>query len=75
MEYLLIIGLTLLSYWSIIKVSNKRRMIFLNKNKYNPGDYCFLLFPSFSLLEIIASNKISSTNSLGNLRFASFKIF
>ena len=34
MEYLLIIGLTLLSYWSIIKVSNKRRMIFLNKNKY-----------------------------------------
>ncbi len=27
-------GLTLLSYWSIIKISNKRRMIFLNKNKY-----------------------------------------
>jgi len=34
MEYLLVIGLTLLSYWSIIKVSNKKRMIFLNKNKY-----------------------------------------
>ena len=34
MEYLLIIGLTLLSYWSIIKISNKRRMIFLSKNKY-----------------------------------------
>ena len=34
MEYLLIIGLTLLSYWSIIKISNKRRMIYLNKNKY-----------------------------------------
>ena len=34
MEYLLIIGLTLLSYWSIIKISNKRRMIFLNNNKY-----------------------------------------
>jgi hypothetical protein len=34
MEYLLIIGLTLLSYWSIIKISNKRRMIFLNKNRY-----------------------------------------
>jgi len=34
MKYLLIIGLTLLSYWSIIKISNKRRMIFLNKNKY-----------------------------------------
>jgi hypothetical protein len=34
MEYLLIIGLTLLLYWSIIKISNKRRMIFLNKNKY-----------------------------------------
>ncbi len=34
MEYLLIIGLTLLCYWSIIKISNKRRMIFLNKNKY-----------------------------------------
>jgi len=34
MEYLLVIGLTLLSYWSIIKISNKRRMAFLNKNKY-----------------------------------------
>ena len=34
MKYLLVIGLTLLSYWSIIKISNKRRMIFLNKNKY-----------------------------------------
>ena len=34
MEYLLIIGLTLLCSWSIIKISNKRRMIFLNKNKY-----------------------------------------
>jgi hypothetical protein len=34
MEYLLIVGLTLLSYWSIIKISNKKRMIFLNKNKY-----------------------------------------
>jgi hypothetical protein len=34
MEYLLVIGLTLLSYWSIIKVSNKKRMIFLSKNKY-----------------------------------------
>ena len=34
MEYLLIMGLTLLSSWSIIKISNKRNMIFLNKNKY-----------------------------------------
>ena len=34
MEYLLVIGLTLLSYWSIIKISNKKTMIFLNKNKY-----------------------------------------
>jgi hypothetical protein len=34
MEYLLVIGLTLLAYWSIIKISNKKRMIFLNKNKY-----------------------------------------
>ena len=34
MEYLLIMGLTLLSYWSIIKISNKRNIIFLNKNKY-----------------------------------------
>ena len=34
MKYLLVIGLTLLSYWSIIKISNKRRMTFLNKNKY-----------------------------------------
>jgi hypothetical protein len=34
MEYLLIIGLTLLCSWSIIKISNKRRMIFLSKHKY-----------------------------------------
>ena len=34
MEYLLIIGLTLLCSWYIIKISNKRRMIFLNKHKY-----------------------------------------
>lgn len=34
MEYLLIIGLTLLCSWSIIKISNKRRMIFLDKYKY-----------------------------------------
>jgi len=34
MEYLLIIGLTLLCSWSIIKISNKRRMIFLGKHKY-----------------------------------------
>ena len=34
MEYLLIIGLTLLCSWSIIKISNKRRIIFLDKHKY-----------------------------------------
>jgi hypothetical protein len=34
MEYLLIIGLTLLSSWSIIKISNKKRMVFLDKYKY-----------------------------------------
>ena len=34
MEYLLIIGLTLLIYWSIIKISNKKQMMFLGKNKY-----------------------------------------
>ena len=34
MEYLLIIGLTLLCSWSIIKISNKRKMIFLGKHKY-----------------------------------------
>ena len=34
MEYLLIVVLTLLCSWSIIKISNKRRMIFLNKHKY-----------------------------------------
>ena len=32
MEYLLIIGLTLLIFWSIIKVSNKKRITFLKKN-------------------------------------------
>lgn len=34
MEYLLIIGLTLFASWSIIKISNKRRMMFLKKHKY-----------------------------------------
>jgi hypothetical protein len=34
MKYLLIIGLTLLVSWSIIKISNKRNMIFLKKHKY-----------------------------------------
>ena len=34
MKYLLIIGLTLLVSWSIIKISNKKRMMFLKKHKY-----------------------------------------
>jgi hypothetical protein len=34
MKYLLIIGLTLLASWSIIKISNKKRMMFLKKHKY-----------------------------------------
>lgn len=34
MKYLLIIGLTLLIYWSIIKISNKKQMMFLGKDKY-----------------------------------------
>jgi len=34
MEYLLIIGLTSLSVWSIIKISNKKRITLLNKHKY-----------------------------------------
>ena len=34
MKYLLIIALTLVTSWSIIRVSNKRRMMFLGKHKY-----------------------------------------
>ena len=34
MEYLLIVGLTLLASWSIIKISNKKRSMFLKKHKY-----------------------------------------
>lgn len=34
MEYLLIMGLTLLVSWSIIKISNKKRMMFLGRHKY-----------------------------------------
>jgi len=34
MEYLLVIGLTLIASWSIIKISNKKRMMFLGKHKY-----------------------------------------
>jgi hypothetical protein len=34
MEYLSIIGLTLLASWSIIKISNRKRMTFLGKNRY-----------------------------------------
>ncbi len=34
MKYLLTMGLTLLCSWSIIKISDKRRAIFLGKHKY-----------------------------------------
>lgn len=34
MEYLLIVGLTLLASWSIIKISNKKQSMFLKKHKY-----------------------------------------
>jgi hypothetical protein len=34
MEYLAIVGLTLLVSWSIIKVSNSRRITFLKKHKH-----------------------------------------
>jgi hypothetical protein len=37
-EYLLIIGLTLLLSWSIIKISNKKRITFLKKNKHRQSD-------------------------------------
>jgi hypothetical protein len=38
MEYLLVIGLTLLAYWSIINISNKKRILFLKKIKYRQSD-------------------------------------
>ncbi len=38
MEYLLLIGLTLFVSWSIIKVSNKKRITFLKKNKHRQSD-------------------------------------
>jgi hypothetical protein len=38
MEYLLVIGLTLLAYWSIIKISNKKRISFLKKIKYRQSN-------------------------------------
>ena len=38
MEYLLVIGLTLFAYWSIIKISNKKRILFLKKIKYRQSD-------------------------------------
>ncbi len=38
MEYLLVIGLTLFLCWSIIKVSNKKRIAFLKKIKYRQSD-------------------------------------
>jgi hypothetical protein len=38
MEYLLIIGLTYLTTWSIIKISNQKRMALLNKIKYRQSD-------------------------------------
>jgi hypothetical protein len=34
MKYLLIIGLTLFASWSIINISNKKRMMFLGKDRY-----------------------------------------
>jgi hypothetical protein len=38
MKYLLVMGLTLLVYWSIIKVSNKKRISFLKKIKYRQSN-------------------------------------
>jgi hypothetical protein len=38
MKYLLIIGLTLFLSWSIIKVSNKKRITFLKNIKYRQSD-------------------------------------
>ena len=38
MEYLLVIGLTLCLCWSIIKLSNKKRIAFLKKIKYRQSD-------------------------------------
>jgi hypothetical protein len=38
MEYLLVIGLTLCLCWSIIKISNKKRIAFLKKIKYRQSD-------------------------------------
>ena len=38
MEYLLIIGLTSLTVWSIIKISNKNRITFLTNIKYRQSD-------------------------------------
>jgi hypothetical protein len=38
MEYLLVIGLTLSLCWSIIKVSDKKRISFLKKIKYRQSD-------------------------------------
>ena len=38
MEYLLIVGLTLIVSWSIIKISNKKRITFLKKIKYRQSD-------------------------------------
>jgi hypothetical protein len=34
MEYLLVVGLTLIVSWSIIRISNKRRIVFLKKHRY-----------------------------------------
>jgi len=38
MEYLLIIGLTSLTIWSIIKISNKSRITFLKNIRYRQSD-------------------------------------
>jgi len=38
MEYLLIIGLTFVLSWSIIKISNKKRIKFLTKSRYRQSD-------------------------------------
>jgi hypothetical protein len=38
MEYLLVVGLTFIVSWSIIKISNKKRGIFLSKIKYRQSN-------------------------------------
>ena len=57
MEYLLVVALTLIASWSIIKISNKKRMMFLGKHKYRQS-YIYEIVKDFIPKQVFDKPKV-----------------